>query len=355
MGETQSLRDLPSGTVANIAIILMVSVLAIIQLKAVIQPLVIATLLFLLIRPAAQWLEERQIMQKYGHPLMPYGVLVVILFLVMWIASQLLYSNLTLFTEEIPGLTEKLNTKLIWLEGLEFWGYSFDVSGLTALLSLDTINNYLTGFVGSLASFTASAATVLIFLLFIIVEAETLPRRLRAAFPDELDRFSSISENAGAAINTYVSTKASVALGQAILVALLLKWMGIPGWFLWASITFLLDFVPYVGAPLSFIPPVILSFILKDPMTAVLITAVLFGNHLVWGQFIEPQLAGQRLDMSPIVLLILVASWGWAWGIMGMILGVPLAVIMKLVLESDPRTRPIAMLLSLNPKRRSDD
>jgi len=47
--------------------------------------------------------------------------------------------------------------------------------------------------------------------------------------------------------------------------------------------------------------------------------------------------------------LILVAFWGWAWGIMGMILGVPLAVIMKLALESDPRTRPIAMLLSLNP------
>ena len=161
MGETQSLRDLPSGTIANIAIILMVSVLAIIQLKAVIQPLVIATLLFLLIRPAAQWLEERPIMQKYGHPLMPYGVLVAILFLVLWMASQLLYSNLTAFTEEIPGLTEKLNTKLTWLEGLEFWGHSFDVSGLTALLSLDTINNYLTGFVGSLASFTASAVTVL--------------------------------------------------------------------------------------------------------------------------------------------------------------------------------------------------
>ena len=122
MGESQSLRDLPSATVSNIAIILMVSVLAIIQLKAVIQPLVIAILLFLLIRPAAQWLEERPIMQKYGHPLMPYGVLVVILFVVMWMASQLLYSNLTAFTDEIPGLTEQLNSKLSWLEGLEFWG-----------------------------------------------------------------------------------------------------------------------------------------------------------------------------------------------------------------------------------------
>ena len=50
-----------------------------------------------------------------------------------------------------------------------------------------------------------------------------------------------------------------------------------------------------------------------------------------------------------IVLLILVSFWGWAWGLMGAVLGVPLAVIMKIALESDPRTRPIAMLLSQNP------
>ena len=194
-----------------------------------------------------------------------------------------------------------------------------------------------------------SAITVFIFLIFIIVEAETLPRRLQAAYPDEMDRFSSIVQNAGAGINTYVITKATVAFGQAIIVAIILSYMGIPGWFMWASITFLLDFVPYVGAPLSFIPPTIISFILFEPITALLILGALFGNQVAWGQFIEPQLAGQRLDMSPIVLLILVAFWGWAWGIMGMILGVPLAVIMKLALESDPRTRPIAMLLSLNP------
>ncbi|RZD34171.1 MAG: hypothetical protein CXT72_06695 [Methanobacteriota archaeon] len=78
--------------------------------------------------------------------------------------------------------------------------------------------------------------------------------------------------------------------------------------------------------------------------------ALLIGNQQIWGAFVEPQLAGQRLDMSPIVLLLLVAFWGWAWGVMGMVLGVPLAVIMKIALESDSRTRPIAMLLSQNPK-----
>ena len=77
---------------------------------------------------------------------------------------------------------------------------------------------------------------------------------------------------------------------------------------------------------------------------------LLIGNQQLWGGLVEPQLAGKRLDMSPIVLLLLVAFWGWAWGVLGMVLGVPLAVIMKLALESDPRTRPIAMMLSMNPK-----
>ena len=179
---------------------------------------------------------------------MPYGVLVVALFAVLWLASQLLYSNLTAFTEEIPSLTTKLNDKLAWLEEFEIRGYSFDVSGVTALISLDTINDYLTGFVGSLASFTASAVSVLIFLLFIILEAETLPRRLKAAYPEDAERIEAVASSSGEGINTYVVTRATVAFGQAVIAGFVLWWLGIPGWFMWASITFMMDFIPYVGS-----------------------------------------------------------------------------------------------------------
>ena len=351
MGERQTLSDLQSSTVANIAIILMVSVLAIIHLKAVIQPLVIAVLLFLLIRPAAQWLEERPLMQKnYAHPLMPYGVLVALLFIVLWMASQILYSNLTAFTDEVPALTDQLNDKVAWLEGISVMGYSFDTSGLTELITVETINEYIASFVGSLASFTASAATVLIFLLFIILEAETLPRRLKAAFPEDAARIEGITSNAGEGINTYVVTRATVALGQAVVAGIVLWYLGVPGWFMWASITFMMDFIPYVGVLISLIPPIFIGLIMLSGPQAIALILVLVANQQAWGAVVEPQLAGQRLDISPIVLLLLVAFWGWAWGVMGMVLGVPLAVIMKIALESDPRTRPIALLLSQDPK-----
>lgn len=343
--ETRGFRGVELSTLSNIAIILLISVLGIIHLKAILQPLVVATLLFFLIRPPAQWLEER-----YGHPLAAYGILMTGVVMAILIGADILYQSLQDFSTETDRLSGEMREKLQWLEDLSIYGYSFDTSALTELITVERINEIATGFVGTLAGFTGSAVTVFIFLIFIIVEAETLPRRLEAAYPDEIERFSGIVSNAGAGINTYVITKASVAFGQAVIVAIILSYMGIPGWFMWASITFLLDFVPYVGAPLSFIPPAIISFILYDPLTAGLILGALFANQVAWGQFVEPQLAGQRLDMSPIVLLILVAFWGWAWGIMGLILGIPLAVIIKLVLESDPRTRPIAMLLSLSPK-----
>ena len=345
----RSFRGVEVSTLSHIAILLLISILAIIHLKPIIQPLVIAVLLFFLIRPPAQWLEDR-----YGHPLAAYGILTTGVVLLFFFVGNILYQSLQDFSTEAEVLQDKFTEKISWFSDLSVYGYSIDTSALTGLITVERINTITTDFVGTLAGFTGSAITVFIFLIFIIVEAETLPRRLEAAYPEEMDRFSSIVENAGAGINTYVITKATVAFGQAVIVAIILSYMGIPGWFMWASITFLLDFVPYVGAPLSFIPPTIISFILFEPVTALLILGALFGNQVAWGQFVEPQLAGQRLDMSPIVLLILVAFWGWAWGIMGLILGIPLAVIMKLALESDPRTRPIAMLLSLNPNSGKD-
>ena len=99
----------------------------------------------------------------------------------------------------------------------------------------------------------------------------------------------------------------------------------------------------------SLIPPIFLGFIVLSPTWAIGLILILVLNQQAWGAIVEPQLAGQRLDMSPIVLLLLVAFWGWAWGVMGMVLGVPLAVIMKIALESDPRTRPIALMLSRDP------
>ena len=347
MSEQMKLGKLKFNTTSNIAILLLISVLAIVHLESILQPLVVAILLFFLIRPPAEWLEKK----IGGHPFMAYGALVGIIMGFLFVVSNVLFSNLQSFTEEVPYLSEELRKKLTWFDDNgTIFGFSFDTAEVTGLITVEKIETFATNLVGSLASFTASLVTVLIFLLFIILEAETLPKRIKAAYPADVERITALAASSSQGINVYVVTRASVAFGQAVLAALILYSYGIPGWFLWACITFMMDFIPYVGALISLLFPIVLGLIILSTSSALFLIILLIANQQLWGGIIEPQIAGKRLDISPIVLLLLVAFWGWAWGVLGMVLGVPLAVIMKLTLESDPRTKPIAMMLSMNPK-----
>jgi hypothetical protein len=121
---------------------------------------------------------------------------------------------------------------------------------------------------------------------------------------------------------------------------------GIDLWFTWALLTFLFNYVPYIGSLIATIPPIILGFILLDPSMVILLTVLLLVNQQVWGNIIETKWAGRALDISPVLLLVVTAFSFWLWGIIGMILSIPLVVILKIVLENIEETRPLAILLS---------
>ena len=121
---------------------------------------------------------------------------------------------------------------------------------------------------------------------------------------------------------------------------------GIDLWFTWALLTFLLNYVPYIGSLLATIPPLMLGFILLDPTMLLILTVLLLTNQQLWGNVIETRWAGRALDISPVLLLVVTAFSFWVWGIIGMILSIPLVVILKIVLENIEPTRPIAILLA---------
>ena len=77
-----------------------------------------------------------------------------------------------------------------------------------------------------------------------------------------------------------------------------------------------------------------------------LLTVLLLTNQQLWGNIIETRWAGRALDISPVLLLVVTAFSFWVWGIIGMILSIPLVVILKIVLENIDATRPLAILLS---------
>ena len=347
-----SVRRSNSATTANFAIILLVSYLVLVNLKAILMPLAIAVLIYFLIRAPEQYLIERfDVVSRM--PMLAYGVILAFGAIASYAVSILLYRNIDQFKDEMNkegGLIDKFDEKWTNLGEANLYGLEEVITSqetIENLLDPQNIQDFATNILADLASFMTTMVTVAIFVIFLILEEKSLPGRFKAAFPSSYSGVRNIVSNSSEAISTYVISKATCSAGQAIVLAFLLWVMGIPGWFLFGVLCFLLDFIPILGALLATVPPMMIALIVLDPLQALVLGALMIGNQQLFGSFIEPNLSGQRLGISPLVLLLTVMVSASVWGISGAIIGVPIMIIARIALEEDERTRPIALMLAM--------
>ena len=336
-------------TLSHGAIFLTILILALIHLRPVLEPFIIAVFIFFLLAPGAHWLNDR------GMPLFPaYALVVTGLATLFLLVGMWLYQDLSTFLEGTEQYAQKFDDLMAKWEGETVLGFTISFEGLR--ISESQIESTVLSLFGEISSFVSLALTVFVFLVFIILEAETLPKRLAAAYPsDTEENLKVILSDIGEGVFRYVILKTAVSLGAGVVTAVILIAMGIPGWLLWSMLTFLLSYVPYIGSLVALIPPAILGFLLLEPTSAIFLVVLLIAKEQIWGQFIENKLFGSSLDISPIVLLLVTAFWFWLWGIMGMILAVPMAVIAKIILSNIPETRPISILLSERAPRAEEE
>ncbi|MEM7037311.1 MAG: AI-2E family transporter, partial [Bacteroidota bacterium] len=115
----------------------------------------------------------------------------------------------------------------------------------------------------------------------------------------------------------------------------------------WAFLIFLLNFIPTFGSLAATIFPVVFSILQFDTWTPVIILLVgILATQMIIGNFLEPKLLGNRLNISSLVVLISLSVWGTIWGVIGMILAVPLTVAIMIILSEFESTLPIAIWLS---------
>ncbi len=343
----------PVGTsAANLAIITLVGYLVLVNLKSILMPLAIAVLIYFLIRAPEQYLIERfDVVSRL--PMLAYGVILLFGTVLSYAVSILLYRNIDQFKDEMNkegGLIDKFDEKWTNLGEANLYGLEDVITSqetIENVLDPQNIQNFATNVLADVASFMTTMLTVAIFVVFLMLEEKSLPGRIKAAFPSSYDRLSNIVSNSSEAISTYVISKATCSAGQAIVLTFLLWVMGIPGWFLFGVLCFLLDFIPILGALLATIPPMMIALIVLDTPQAILLALAMVGNQQLFGSFIEPNLSGQRLGISPLVLLLTVMVSASVWGISGAIIGVPIMIIARIALEEDERTRPIALMLAM--------
>lgn len=343
---------------SHAAIIMTLVTIWLVYLIDVLQPLFVALGTYFVLKPGADY------MSKKGFPLMlSYITMLLLAILVVLSAGFFAYQQAaTLLDDEerMDEYMEQLDVRWDEVKNMPIIGQSLLDSGATengtidqdltnmGVLSDDSgIQDAMSSLLASVGSLFIMGITVLFFLLFIIFEASLLPGRIERAYPGGAsERVHMIRDQIEASVNTYVVVKTGVGFGTGVCAGIVMLFFGIDLWFTWALLTFLLNYVPYIGSLLATIPPLILGFILLDPSMLMVMSVLLLGNQQLWGNVIETRWAGRALDISPVLLLVVTAFSFWVWGIVGMILSIPLIVILKIVLENIEATRPLAILLS---------
>ena len=117
----------------------------------------------------------------------------------------------------------------------------------------------------------------------------------------------------------------------------------------WAFTIFLLNFIPTIGSIIATLFPALLALIQFDTFAQFFIVLVGVGSiQVIVGNFLEPKLMGNTLNVSPFIVMMSLTLWGSIWGIAGMFLSVPITVILLIVFAHFEKTRYLAILLSGN-------
>lgn len=109
----------------------------------------------------------------------------------------------------------------------------------------------------------------------------------------------------------------------------------------------LFNMVPYIGAVLAWMPGFFLAILKWKAVSHFSIIAiVLLGIHVVAQNFIAPQLVGRQVQLNAVAITISLLFWGWVWGGMGLILGIPITAALRVICDHTESLKPFARWLS---------
>lgn len=325
--------------------------------QGVLVPLVIAGFLSFLIVTVKRRIERLPVVGA----LLPEGAAFTLSFaaivFVLFILVAIIRTNIEAVVDAAPGYNARLIE--IW-SGLNTYAQNLPAVGADLQGALDNLQDnaiaVVQGYLGNIAGIASGALgsliTVLLYTAFMLVERGRFLKKLtRIAGPHGAERLvNGVIDDIGRLVREYISVKTLTSFIVAVISFIIMMILGIDFAGFWALLIFALNFIPVIGSIIAVILPTVLALVQPGGgLTLFIMTGVLLTiAEQIVGSLIEPRMMGRSLNLSPLVILLSLASWGTLWGIAGMFLCVPMTVAMMIILAQFDATRPVAILLSDN-------
>ena len=308
--------------------------------EAVVVPFLLSIFIAVISAPALLWLENKKV-PRWLAMFVVLGAIIIIALLL----SILIGSSIKDFSQDIPQYQQRLSGLLVqitsWLSG---FGIDLSTSTILSYLNPGAAMQLVADMLNGLGSVFGNIFLILLTVVFILFEASSVPRKLRAGLPNaegSLGAFSEVANN----VNRYLAIKTITSLATGVIVAIALAVIGVDYPLLWGIIAFLFNYIPNIGSIIAAVPAVLLALVQLGLGGALSTTIVYVVVNVLIGSVLEPKMLGRQVGLSTLVVFLSLVFWGWVFGPVGMFLSVPLTMTAKIALESDTRTRWLAILL----------
>ena len=216
-------------------------------------------------------------------------------------------------------------------------------------LSQVSIQRLVGGVLGSVLSIVATLIVVFLYVAFLLVEQRSFSAKIEnlSEDPGQVAFIREIITNVNGKIGTYLALKTLLSVMLGVVTWAIMAFCGMEFAVFWGVLIALLNYVPYIGSFLSIFLPAVFAILQFGSLGQVLSVMVpLSVVQFLNGNFLDPYLMGNSLNLSPFVILVSLTVWSALWGISGAFLAVPITAVLVMIFAEFPGTRPFAVLLS---------
>ncbi len=326
--------------------------------SALLIPVVLALLIYLLLSPVVRWLDR--------HLKIPNGLASALVLLAVLASVAAGFYSLSgpaaRWMRDLPVAASELKWKLysfrqsieelrgavVQLQEMvsEATAASGGVQSTTVTIEGPTLTQL---FLGGTLSVGAGLLIATVLLFFLLASNDDLLRQAVTVLPKLRDkrRLVEIVRDVERDVSYYLLTITVINAGLGAAIAGTLFVLGVPNPVLWGAMAAILNYIPLLGAMIGVAIISLVAVLTFDSITSILLPPVFYLLlTTLEGQLVTPTILARRLSLNPVMVFMALILWTWLWGIAGALLAVPLLTTFKICCDHVESLKPLGVLLA---------
>lgn len=306
-------------------------------------PIILAGILYYLMNPVVDYLEKQRIPRIYSI----IGLFVLVVALIVWgsvVIIPKIQEQTVSFVGNFPKYVDTIDNKLTEIlrdplfnqfrDQLESAGEKFVSSAGDMLqdISKSTVQS-LGSFVGAVATVLVAVLTMPFILFYLLKDGKQLAPYFVKFLPTRMRKPTlKILAEMNDQVSSYIRGQLTVAFAVAIMFMIGFAIIGLDYAVTLGIVAGFLNLIPYLGSFLAMIPAVFLA-IVAGPVMLVKVLIVFALEQTIEGRLISPLVLGNQLAIHPVTILLVLLTSGKLFGIIGVILGIPVYAAAKVIIS----------------------